>query len=157
MDAVLGSQNREVAPQRRPDAEDVRAIGVNMHHARAFVAQDMLQPSDIGGPKRAPQILERIFADGTSVTDHHPGGADHFAQLRVGGHQRDAMIGAALLRSQCEIDEETFRPADIARDDDVNDLWAFCNSFAHRPCQPPIAAKPYWLEYAGSRHMARAV
>lgn len=122
MDAVLGSQNREAPPQRGSDAEDVRSKGVNVHHARAFVGQDMLQPSDIGRPEGAPQIRERIFADETSIADHHSGSADHFAQLRIGRHQRDAMIGTALRWSQREIDEEAFRPADIARYDDVNDL-----------------------------------
>src|SRR5260370_1914545 len=109
MDAVLGSQNREVTPQRRPDAEDVRAIGVNMHHARAFVGQDMLQPSDIGGPQKAPQISERSFADGASVTDHHPRGADPFAQLRGGGHARAPNDRATLLPSQSERDDDPVR------------------------------------------------
>jgi hypothetical protein len=82
----------------------------------------MFQPGDIDRPKGPPQMRERIFANGPSIAYRHPGRADHFAQLRVGGHQRDAMIRTALSGSQSKIDEKAFRPADIACHDDVNDL-----------------------------------
>jgi len=102
---------------------------------RTFHAEHVVEPGRVARTERAPQKRRGVLAHGPAIPHGEPGRQEEPREPRVGSHERDDVIGSRELRVRREIDQHPLGAADLAGDDDVDDL----RSLRARPrCRGPL-------------------